>query len=196
MKPLCILPIAALISASPAPEMPPNGYFIPIDLIHKLTCSGPSGAVMGSGSYVDAHHILTAAHVAAGRTCIVGDQVAQTVMVDTARDVAVVRTVEPGRGRISFSCVKPKAGDEAFAIGFAGGSDFVVQRFTATGTFIPKRVRNFQGLAIFKGHAYRGMSGGPVIDRHGQIIGILNAVNGNGSMFGRLISETYLCGVA
>lgn len=196
MKILALLSLTALVSASPPPEAPPNGYFIPIDLIEKLTCSGPEGTVMGSGSYVDAHHILTAAHVAAGRTCVVGDQVTQTVMVDGHRDVAVVRTPRQGRGRISFSCRKPKAGDEAFAIGYAGGADFVVQRFTAAASFVPKHVVGFQGLAVFKGHAYRGMSGGPVVDSKGQIIGILNAVNGNGLMFSRLLSETYLCGAA
>lgn len=193
MKSLTGLVALSLVGASPAPDAFVPGYFIPLDLVKKLDCEGPSGGVSGSGSYIDADLILTAAHVASGRVCKVDGFPAETVHVDGKLDIAVIRTAFPQKGRISISCQKPKSGDQVFAVGYAHGEDFVVQRYAATGTKASRFHGPFAGLTVFKGHGYGGMSGGPIFDGSGQMVGILNAGNATGMMMGRMLGETYLC---
>lgn len=192
MKILLAIAALSIVSASPPPEVDANGYFIPLDLVRQLKCYGTDGGVTGSGTYIDGDLILSAYHVVSDRKCKVDGAAVETVYVNKAQDIAVVKTPYVAPSFITISCAKPKAGDEAFAVGFANGEAFVVQRYTATGTY-RRGGKPFGGLAVFKGTSFHGMSGGPVLDSKGQIIATLNAGNDSGVMLGRLMGETYLC---
>lgn len=185
---------AGLTSAAPAPEAVPSDYFIPISLVRQLKCDNGNGSgVTGTGSYIDRDLVLTAHHVTGNRSCSIDGTPVQVVYSNADLDISVVRTPDVSEARMTTSCTAPRAGEEYFAIGFANGRDFVVQRFTATGTAVPARSRDFHGMNVFRGASYHGMSGGPVIDRDGNIVGTLNAGNERSVMLSRSLSETYLC---
>lgn len=177
-------------STGSAPIAEPTSYFIDLSLVHLLQCDGSSG----SGVRVDANLILTAAHVAATMPCTL-DGVPLTIeTIHEEADVALLRSPAASPRRAVVSCSAPTSGATYFAVGWAAGSDFVVQRLIGTGTF-ERSQYPFIGAAQFRGSAWGGMSGGPIFDGDGNLIGIVNAGRRDARplMIGRLLRDTSLC---
>lgn len=183
---------AATVAAAPAPpQTEPTSYYVNLGLVREIVCVTGDGTVSGTGSYIDGNTILTAWHVVAHGACAVDGQIVTPVYHDAGLDVAVVSTPAKSTERMPISCAIPREGEEYLAAGFPLGEAFAMQRFTATGNI--HHGAPFDGMAVFRGHAFPGMSGSAVIDRDGNVVAILNAANARGSMLGRLLRDTYLC---
>jgi V8-like Glu-specific endopeptidase len=181
---------AVLLNASVLPDDPIQTN--PAKSVHMITCPVDKDSyVVGTGSYVDAHTVITAAHVAADRTCFVEGERALLVYVNKKLDIAVLWTPAEGEGRIPISCRKPRDGEAFHVYGYPNAEPLQKRVFLGTGKFVPAD-EEFPGMAIFDGASTPGQSGSAILDSHNRIIGVLNAGN-DVSMLGRLLRNTYLC---
>lgn len=186
LRVLCALAPCLLIGASPH-------HTDPSTLAIKVECYEADGSgVTGSGSWISGHHILTAAHVAAGRFCLIDGKLAPTVYVNDTLDIAVLWSQSEGPGSLPLSCGKPRKGTLYTAAGFPKGGPLEVRVMLGTGERVASP-SEFRGLAIFEGAATGGMSGSAIVDRStGQQVGVLTAGN-PWVTFGRTLQDTYLC---
>lgn len=175
---------AAALIAEPAPEALPSPFFVNLGLVMQPHC----GDAVGSGSWIDGQTFLTAQHVTENGPCTLGGMPAETVYANEALDIAVLKPAIAIGERMPTSCARPRRGDDYFAVGFALGQAFVLQRYTAEGGRAGE-------LARFRGQGFQGMSGGPVVDRDGRQVAVLTRILRNGLpvMFARPLADTYLC---
>jgi S1-C subfamily serine protease len=146
------------------------------------------GSGVGSGVIVsDDGAILTAHHVVDGaRTITVifadGTEVAAVLAEAFPNDLAVLRA--NGAPEIIVPAILggagPRVGDEAFAVGNPLGlaaslSAGVISGLNRTSTVQPGN-RELAGLIQFDAAVNPGSSGGPLLNRNGQVIGIVTAL--------------------
>jgi S1-C subfamily serine protease len=133
----------------------------------------------GSGFFVGPDLILTNAHVVQGNSSVtlrMSDGTtapARVVRTSPEVDIAIVRVNQPRTAQptMTIGTVNgTRAGQEVIAIGSALG---MLQNTVTRG--IVSAVRNAGGVILIQTDAAinRGNSGGPLIDRNGQVIGIL-----------------------
>lgn len=172
----------------------PTPYFMDLSLTHLIVCEVKHGRYMGTGTSINASDILTAYHVVAEGKCSVQGMPVTTVYSDPVGDVAVVRFPPGARSerRATISCAGFKEGGDYFAVGFALGTDFAVQHLTGTNDELRAKGRPW---ALLRGNVFHGQSGGPIYDRDGRIVGIVNAAPDDGTPWALSLplSETYLC---
>lgn len=135
----------------------------------------------GSGVVVaqDAHGYLiaTAAHVvAADPFPLVDAAIGEVVAVDPQMDVALVRVVDTGQGyRVRVMTQYVTHGGEVMALGYTSrGMD--TYRLCYRGHVTALRWPG--NVFVANCGIFPGMSGGPVLDEHGRIIGILRGCQG------------------
>jgi len=136
-----------------------------------------TGAGSGSGFYIDASgYLLTNQHVvgdakflkvklATGR-----DLVGEVLRSDKARDVALVKTEPVSIASLTVRPDDVQTGEDVYAIGSPLGETFAttVTRGVISGTRMVQQQRWLQSdVAILP-----GSSGGPLIGRHGAVIGM------------------------
>ena len=135
---------------------------------------------LGSGFFVSEDLVLTNAHVLCGSGGAVRavfsngrEMAAQTVRKDDWLDLALVRV--PGAGATPLSlgdATALRTGDEVVFIGTPRGLEFTVHEGIVSHT-----ARNVLGLAYLQidANVNSGNSGGPLLDRHGRVVGIVSA---------------------
>ena len=147
--------------------------------------SGPpipaaEGASFGSGFVVDAENgmVLTAAHLIGDpHTISVLDNAgsvrhATIIALDESLDLALVRVDGRFESALSFASAAPQAGQEAFAVG-----RIVDGRTLCVGQGIVSAVVHSPMDALMLSFPLqRGMSGAPVVNARGEVIGIASAV--------------------
>jgi S1-C subfamily serine protease len=212
MKWLSALAALAVVLASPAfakadpnadidivikAEAVPTPYFIDLALTHLVSCDVPDGRYLGTATSISAADLVTAYHVIAAGKCSVEGVPVTVVYADRARDFAVVRLPEGVRAgrRAPISCAGYREGDDYFALGYAQGTVFAEDLLTGTGDALSAKKRPW---AMLRGKGYHGQSGGPIYDRDGRMVGIVNAGPDDGTpwTFSLPLSETYLCAVS
>ncbi len=172
--------------------------------IRHITC----GDGTGTGSIIQADTVLTAAHVVDENvTCIdtMSGAIGTVVAKDDASDLALLKfPVKSLPERfIRMSCEGFRAGQTYYSYGWMFGQEFVVQRLIGTGYIAPliythdgKALANIQ---IVQGVIIPGMSGGPIVDIDGNMVGTnqvtdWDGVTNMGELGGsRSISETNFC---
>lgn len=191
---LCALTICAVPSAAipQVAETMPSGFFIEMDNVEQLVCLDDYGVKRGTGVRVDGDIVLTAYHVVSHAKCTISGSPVETIFIDELRDVAAVRTANREASTTVINCNGFKRGETYFAIGWAFGEKLVIQQVIGTGKL--RNSADFRNMAALKGSTYPGMSGGPIVDSRGLLVGIVNAGNPVGSMLSRPLSETWLCG--
>jgi S1-C subfamily serine protease len=132
----------------------------------------------GSGAYIGGDEILTAAHVVAGaRTISVwyGDipvGTATITRIDVARDLALIRVaglVSRGARALKWGDSSLlKAGDELVALGYPADLPLTVKVGVVSGLRFDAGVDLIQTDASLN----PGMSGGPVLNDRGELVGI------------------------
>jgi S1-C subfamily serine protease len=182
----------ALASATPPPALGVGVYqAIQPSLVLIQTkipnASGKEEDALGSGVVIDdSGDILTALHVVAGASDIQltfadGTQSsAQVTVKQPENDTAVLRADQPPAQIVPATLGNPNAmrvGDEAFAVGnpfglYGSMSAGVISGFDRS--FQPvSSTQQLQGLIQIDAAVNPGNSGGPLLNRYGQVIGIV-----------------------
>jgi len=141
------------------------------------------GEATGSGALIGRRRLLTAWHVARRGGCTVDGQPARVLRQDERSDWAVLETDVAGP-RLRVSCRGFRRGRYYLAGGFAFGAKLMVQGLRYGGGRGAIRALE-EGRAaargddfpLLEGLAFPGMSGGPVVDLEGRLVGIVNGSN-------------------
>jgi len=152
--------------------------------IVKITTWGCGSIATGSGFIVDAHHVVTNAHVVAGGERISladGDSTLATnvVYLDPKLDVAVLYVQSAlSESPLTVSNDIAKVGSIGAHLGFAPsgfsiGDVVVTERLHASGYDIYHQTQVTRDIYVLRGDVIPGNSGGPVVSASGQVIGII-----------------------
>jgi S1-C subfamily serine protease len=185
----------ALASVTPPPAFSEQAYgLIQPSLVLIQTKEAPSrdgsGDGLGSGVVVDDQgDILTSLHVVANATDIQltfadGTRSAADVVARRPEnDIAVVRATRPPTTLVPATLGNPNAvrvGDEAFVVGNPFGLPGSMSAGVISGlgrSFeIPTTHQTLHGLIQVDAAVNPGNSGGPLVNRSGQVIGIVAAL--------------------
>jgi len=185
----------ALASQTPGPALSQQVYqAIQPSLVLIETnvggAAGSTGGVLGSGVVVDASgDILTCLHVVADATAI------QVTFADGTRspaeiqatqpenDIAVLRATQPPANIIPAVLGNPRSvqvGSEAFVVGnpfglYGSMSSGVISGLNRSFQ-LPNNGPKLGGLIQIDAAVNPGNSGGPLVNREGQVIGIVSAL--------------------
>lgn len=158
------------------------------DSVVRIVGQGCGGIVEGSGFVVGKDLVATNAHVVAGINHVVvqdanGNHTAVPIWFDPDLDFAVLRVQDLAGGPLHFNTASQPHGTPAAVMGYPGGKGFdvetaaILSEFTATG-------RNIYGTGTTERDVYElqadiipGNSGGPVINKKGQVIGVVFATS-------------------
>lgn len=132
----------------------------------------------GSGAYIAPDRILTAYHVVANPDCLHG----KVVLSDAENDVAVIEA-EPSKVWLKVSC---RPSRKALALNHTGW----------------RAPMKWLGRDAFRGRAYPGTSGSPIVNARGEVFAIITRGPGWGNVmnyfrndaYGGMLGETGLCG--
>jgi hypothetical protein len=163
-----LLRVLACATLSLAPAQADYGVtFINYDGVVRVDCLEGKGTAFRVGKT----HFYTAAHVSSMHLCFVGNKPISNVKIDGNTDFAEFDADLPGP-RLKISCEGYHAGEWGWATGYALGAGFQ--------TAMPEYetyVKNGNGMRMMIGpHAFiPGMSGGPVFNAAGEVVGTVNA---------------------
>ena len=130
----------------------------------------------GSGVHIGHGYIVTAAHVVGKETKVKlrsegGKPIEGTVLwSNAAYDVALIQTDASAFGSAKLSCGEAKRGDTITAMGNPLGIEFVSSTGKIAGK--PRKVGPWLSVFVTDMTIVMGMSGGPVFNEDGQVIGI------------------------
>lgn len=165
-------------------EMAPSLYQIRI--IDKATSEKSS---IGSGfQFSENGYIATNYHVISGYAQFpekyiieyeddVGNKGNLTLQaVDVINDLAIVLLEEPKQEKhFTFAEFNPKSGEEIYSLGNPHDLGMIV----VPGTYNGLKKDSFNDRIHFTGSVNPGMSGGPVVNQYGEVVGINVASSGN-----------------
>lgn len=135
--------------------------------IVMVKCQKARGMASGTAFKVGRDSYITAAHVVAGGTCSIEGVPVAVTSFDERRDYATF-TGPASDVTIKARCDGFKSGRTYIARGFPGG-----QPFNMYTPWLATRSK-LGGFNVFFGDGLPGMSGGPVIDESGSVVGIVN----------------------
>ncbi|MGD0019802.1 MAG: trypsin-like peptidase domain-containing protein [Candidatus Limnocylindrales bacterium] len=192
---------SALASQTPAPAFSQRVYQVvqpSLVLIETQAASpapSPTGTLtadsgLGSGVVVDtAGDILTCLHVVVGASSIQvtfadGTESPATIQAtEPANDMAVLRATQPPATLVPAVLGNPRSvrvGSEAFVLGNPFGLDGSISAGVISGTNrsfqLPNNGPTLTGLIQIDAAVNPGNSGGPLVNRDGQVIGIVSAL--------------------
>jgi S1-C subfamily serine protease len=184
-----------LASATPQPAYSARAYQAIQPSFVLIQTNGPDADGkqengLGSGVVIDDRgDILTSLHVVAGASDIQltfadGTQSGATVMVEQPEhDIAVLQANNPPAQIVPATLGNPNAmqiGDEAFVVGNPLGLYGSMSAGVISGldrTFQPtKSNQKLEGLMQIDAAVNPGNSGGPLLNRDGQVIGIVTGI--------------------
>jgi hypothetical protein len=180
---------SALVSATIPADEPAN---IDYNAIVKVVCGGASGTAF----WIDDTRLLTAVHVTRNGPCSIDGNPVRIVREEEAIDVAELEGPNIGH-HLHLNCRAFHRGHIYHAAGFAFAHFRHTSRLIGTGyrETAPDPVPAI-GMAILRGQAYPGMSGGPVFDRRGNVVGMTNRGSQGGAnptFESREIRESAVC---
>jgi S1-C subfamily serine protease len=186
---------SALASETPAPALSQRVYQAvePSLVLIETNVAASVGAAdgtLGSGVVVDSGgDILTCLHVVANATSIQvtfadGTRSPATVVTrQAASDIAVLRASQPPARIVPAVLGNPRSvqvGSEAFVLGNPFGLDDSITSGVISGlnrSFqLPNDGPSLTGLIQIDAAVNPGSSGGPLVNRDGQVIGIVSAL--------------------
>jgi S1-C subfamily serine protease len=139
----------------------------------KITAVACGYGVEGTGWFIGPNAIVTAAHVVAGASGIeAGGVPVRAYAVDRKQDVAILRSVRPGR---SLPLVDAREGDSVAILGFPENGPFDARpgRVGATADVIVNG--SLREVTAVRGLVRHGNSGGPIVNAAGKVEGMVFA---------------------
>jgi S1-C subfamily serine protease len=152
----------------------------------KIEGTGCGGIVEGSGFVAANNLVLTNAHVVAGiaKPYVIdkyGQFAATPIWFDPNLDLAVLNVNNLGLPSLNINSALADNGTAAAVLGYPGGGPFqavpasVVDEFTAVGRNIYNQNNTERNVYEIKATVIPGNSGGPLVNTHGSVIGIIFA---------------------
>jgi S1-C subfamily serine protease len=205
-------------SAPPLPTLTPPStsqtYQIPLSSVLRLRCDDG----MGTGAIIGPRDAVTAAHVVgdseyclvlseAGEPLVRANIVERDAKLDYARLSLDLEDEVPEDYIIPFRCEPMRNSSLYMAIGYAHGNVFVLQMGRASNTYYRvsttdgnsfHHLRKLVGTVPGRAAVQKGMSGGPVVNQYGELVGTVIArprPSDNPNFFSREIADTPLCKV-
>jgi hypothetical protein len=167
---LAALSLVAVASAASAASAQTDPAIRPVE------CGDEHGTAFATND----NRFTTAAHVAREGNCQLSPAQPLRVMdYDDRRDYARGRTATFG-GNLRVSCEPIVGGQQYILVGYPAGTNEERRVFArATGEVHNIRQGNLRldGLVSLRGVAVRGMSGGPVLNQSGDVVGIISSVS-------------------
>lgn len=156
------------------------------DSVIKVEGLGCGGVVDGSGFIIEPGYVATNAHVVAGiQKPYVQDEngsyEATIIWFDPELDYAVLKVPKIKGRPIPLSSKLASAGSPAVVLGYPGGGGLaaspavILEQITALGRNIYDRGNTSRDVYEFKGKVRQGNSGGPLINKNGEVIGVVFA---------------------
>lgn len=173
-------------------------YYVNLNSIIQITC----GSRTGTAVVIDRNVLLTVYHVTGEDSCTHDGKTFTTLYWNRGLDIAVLAGDTTNRPAIPLRCDGYSTDEEVFMIGYAGGKDFAVTRGIASRNYFNgydvKTGQPFSRVRILNARSYRGMSGGPVLDKKGYVVGLINAVPTRNEphkkfVYSREIKDIYAC---
>jgi S1-C subfamily serine protease len=154
--------------------------------ITKIEGRGCGGTSQGSGFVAGNNLVITNAHVVAGvaEPYVLdtnGRHKAQVIWFDPELDMAVLATSGLAGEPLNASMELAKNGTPAAVVGYPGGGDLkagpaiVLDSFRAVGRDIYNQGQTERQVYSLKSDIEPGNSGGPVINKDGEVIGLVFA---------------------
>ncbi len=155
----------------------------------KITGTAPScrRRIEGSGFVISPHHVMTNAHVVAGtegtlQVALSGQTYGgRVVWYDPEEDLAVVYVPSLDAPVMSWAASQASTGDDAIVLGFPLNGPFtpiaarVRDRRNVTGPDIYEDHTVIREVYTIRATVRSGNSGGPLLDAHGKLLGVVFA---------------------
>lgn len=154
--------------------------------VTSVACGGGGG---GSGFLIDPNTLLTAAHVVDGAVAV-SAQVdgephhAEVIGFDDSADLAVLEIDQGAAGTaLQIADSDPVAGDQVAALGYPLGAPLRLTEGRVLAVDRPASVEGSVRYDLLESDAagWNGNSGGPLVDRNGNVVGVVIAGPTNGS---------------
>ncbi len=138
----------------------------------------------GTGFVVSPNRVMSNAHVVAGSETVTVETDGQTfdatvVSYDPDADISILDVPGLPSAPLLFADAPAKTGTDALVLGFPGGGDFqatparVRETIELKGPDIYKTKTVDREVYTIRGTVKQGNSGGPMIDRQGQVLGVV-----------------------
>jgi hypothetical protein len=187
IKALALAGVAPLIvSASPAP---PETYrqIVHYPLVHQVLCLEGKGTAFRVGRT----RFLSVAHVTTMHGCTIDGAPVIDNIEDRKSDSSEVDVPTPKLGGFKINCNGFRPGEWVWAVGYAYG--LPIQTGIA---LYPTYLKAPDGKRILIGpyNVIPGMSGGPILNSNGEVVGLVNAyLPGTPLSFSRELKDTAAC---
>lgn len=185
-----LMGLTALVSTSATEPTKPPEPLSTYPQVKQVLCGfGASGTAFR----IDADTYLSVAHVTKMFGCKINGEPIQ--VVESAGDFSILHTDDSREGGLPISCEGFKAGQFYFGTGYAYG--WQLQRTVMLRAHFLDQIGGIaHGMRILYGPetVIPGMSGGPVMNAKGEVVGMVNAYNKIwGLSFSLSLSDTSLC---
>lgn len=152
----------------------------------KIQGAGCGGISEGSGFVGNNNMVITNAHVVAGvkKPIVIdanGEHSTSVIWFDPDLDIAVLRTSNLAGKPLNLVDHIAANGTASAVLGYPGGGDFsakpasVLESFNARGRNIYNQGETLRQVYSIKSDVNPGNSGGPLIDKDGNVIGVVFA---------------------
>lgn len=165
LKALVLAGVALPLVSAKLPPAPITGA-LHYPLVHQVICKEGRGTAFRVGP----NRMLSVAHVTKNSNCKINGRPFASVEPE-GQDFAEVTVADRKLGALPINCDGFQPGEWYWAVGYAGGYEWqTVTRLYAT---IHKDI----GMRLLRGEVIRGMSGGPILNAKGEVVGTVNAKN-------------------
>lgn len=177
--------LSAPVSSAPEPDMM---RFVAYPLVHRVDCAEGRGTAFRMGL----NHWGSVAHVTALHNCSVDGETIAVTEQDGGRDFARFDTAKGAPNGFRINCGGFIPGHWYWAIGYARGLP-VQTAIALYATFA--KAPDGKRVLIGEYTVIPGMSGGPILDEAGQVVGTVNAYFPDRPIsLSRELKDTSICG--